>query len=64
MKVTLKDVARQAGVGTATVERVLNDRGGVRPETVEKVFLAARRLEYRQSLPVTTGKACRSPIAA
>lgn len=52
MKVTLKDVARQAGVGTATVERVLNDRGGVRPETVEKVFLAARRLEYRQSLPV------------
>lgn len=38
MKVTLKDVARQAGVGTATVERVLNGRGGVRPETVEKVF--------------------------
>ncbi|MBY5661949.1 LacI family DNA-binding transcriptional regulator [Rhizobium leguminosarum] len=52
MKVTLKDVAMQAGVGTATVERVLNGRGGVRPETVEKVFLAARRLEYRQSLPV------------
>ncbi|MGO7201084.1 LacI family DNA-binding transcriptional regulator [Rhizobium ruizarguesonis] len=52
MKVTLKDVARQAGVGTATVERVHNGRGGVRPETVEKVFLAARRLEYRQSLPV------------
>ncbi|MBY3135007.1 MULTISPECIES: LacI family DNA-binding transcriptional regulator [Rhizobium] len=52
MKVTLKDVATQAGVGTATVERVLNGRGGVRPETVEKVFLAARRLEYRQSLPV------------
>nr|WP_210304867.1 LacI family DNA-binding transcriptional regulator [Rhizobium sp. BK212] len=51
-KVTLKDVAREAGVGTATVERVLNNRGGVRPETVEKVFLAARRLEYRQSLPV------------
>ncbi|CAN7260504.1 LacI family DNA-binding transcriptional regulator [Rhizobium leguminosarum] len=51
MKVTLKDVASQAGVGTATVERVLNGRGGVRPETVEKVFLAARRLEYRQSLP-------------
>ncbi|NKL01492.1 LacI family DNA-binding transcriptional regulator [Rhizobium leguminosarum] len=52
MKVTLKDVASQAGVGTATVERVLNGRGGVRPETVEKVFLVARRLEYRQSLPV------------
>lgn len=50
-KVTLKDVARKAGVGTATVERVLNDRGGVRPETVEKVFLAARMLNYRHGLP-------------
>ncbi|MEY9325480.1 LacI family DNA-binding transcriptional regulator [Sinorhizobium fredii] len=50
-KVTLKDVAREAGVGTATVERVLNDRGGARPETVEKVFLAARKLNYRHGLP-------------
>ncbi|MGO6908014.1 LacI family DNA-binding transcriptional regulator, partial [Rhizobium ruizarguesonis] len=52
MKVTLKDVARQAGDGTETEERVINGRDGVRPETVEKVLLAARRLEYRLSLPV------------
>jgi LacI family transcriptional regulator len=50
-KVTLKDVAREAGVGTATVERVINGRGGVRPETVEKVFLAVRKLNYRHRMP-------------
>lgn len=51
VKVTLKDVAREAGVGTATVERVLNGRGGVRLETVEKVLHAARKLDYRHRLP-------------
>ncbi|AWI60020.1 LacI family DNA-binding transcriptional regulator [Sinorhizobium fredii] len=50
-KVTLKDVAREAGVGTATVERVVNDRGGVRPETVERVFRAVRKLDYRHKMP-------------
>ncbi|WP_457583685.1 LacI family DNA-binding transcriptional regulator [Ensifer canadensis] len=50
-KATLKDVAAEAGVGTATVERVLNGRGGVRPETVEKVLLAARKLGYGRALP-------------
>lgn len=50
-KKTLKDVASEAGVGTATVERVLNGRGGVRPETVEKVLVAARRLGYGRALP-------------
>ncbi|PDT80185.1 LacI family DNA-binding transcriptional regulator [Sinorhizobium sp. BJ1] len=52
-KVTLKDVALEAGVGTATVERVVNGRGGVRPETVERVFLAVRKLDYRHSMPET-----------
>jgi LacI family transcriptional regulator len=50
-KVTLKDVAKEAGLGTATVERVVNGRGGVRPETVEKVFLAVRKLDYRHRMP-------------
>lgn len=45
------DIARHAGVGTATVERVLNGRGGVRPELVEKVLLAARTLNYPRKLP-------------
>lgn len=51
MKVTLNDIAKQAGVGSATVERVLNGRGGVRPETVERVLVAARKLDYPKRLP-------------
>lgn len=52
-KPNYRDIARLAGVGTATVERVLNGRGGVRPELVEKVIVAARTLEYPRKLPET-----------
>jgi LacI family transcriptional regulator len=38
-------------VGTATVERVLNGRGGVRPATAEKVLAAARALDVPRRLP-------------
>src|ERR1700740_3603805 len=34
---TLKDIARQAGVSLATVDRVLHNRPGVRPDTVRRV---------------------------
>ena len=34
---TLKDIARQAGVSLATVDRVLHNRAGVRPDTVRRV---------------------------
>lgn len=50
-KTNYRDIARLAGVGTATVERVLNGRGGVRAELVEKVVIAARALEYPRKLP-------------
>jgi len=40
-----------AGVGTATVERVLNERGGVRPDTVEKVIRALRDVDYPRRIP-------------
>ena len=35
--VTIADIARLSGVSTATVDRVLNGRSGVNPETTEKV---------------------------
>jgi len=35
---TIADIARLAGVGTATVDRVLNRRPGVNAETVQKVM--------------------------
>ena len=46
MRLTLSDVARETGFSTATVERVLNNRSGVRPRTREIVVDAARRLGY------------------
>ena len=44
--VTIKEVARKAGVSTATVSNVLNDARKVRPETQKRVLAAARRLGY------------------
>ena len=35
---TIADIARHAGVGTATVDRVLNRRPGVNAETVQRVL--------------------------
>lgn len=45
-KVTIHDVAREAGVSLATVDRVLNGRPGVRAKTVDKVAEAVRKLGY------------------
>jgi LacI family transcriptional regulator len=50
-KPTFSDIAKHAGVGTATVERVLNGRGGVRPATGEMVIAGARALDYPRRLP-------------
>lgn len=50
-KPTFAQIAARAGVGTATVERVLNGRGGVRPETAERVVAAARKLDWPGRLP-------------
>lgn len=40
------DVARRAGVSTATVDRVLNRRPGVRAMTQQRVLTAASELDY------------------
>ena len=47
----LQDVARSAGVGTATVDRVLNERGNVSEDVRRKVIDAARALGLRRQLP-------------
>ncbi len=44
------DLARAAGVSLATVDRVLNGRGGVRPATVERVRGLAERMGYTPNL--------------
>ncbi|WP_034298502.1 LacI family DNA-binding transcriptional regulator [Herbaspirillum sp. RV1423] len=42
----VSDIARAAGVSTATVDRVLNQRPGVRAATMQKVLKAAAALDY------------------
>jgi LacI family transcriptional regulator len=44
---TLRDIARQAGVSLATVDRVLNNRPGVRPDTVRRVKDAMERSAFQ-----------------
>jgi LacI family transcriptional regulator len=45
----IADVAALAGVGEATVSRVLNGRSNVRPATRDRVLEAMRTLNYRPS---------------
>lgn len=44
--VTIKDVARQAGVSISTVSRVLNNRQDVDPETRTRVLAQVKKLNY------------------
>jgi len=46
MGVTLKDVAREAQVSTATVSRVINGHGNVSEATRERILGVAERLRY------------------
>lgn len=46
---TIRDVAREAGVGVGTVSRVLGGGAGVAPATRERVQAAMDRLGYRPS---------------
>jgi len=48
--VTMKDVARLAGVSTATVSRTLEEPELVRPATREKIMIAVQKLKYEPNL--------------
>jgi LacI family transcriptional regulator len=50
-KPTIAQIAKEAKLGTATVERVLNGRSGVRPETAKRVVKAMRALGATRPLP-------------
>ncbi len=45
--VTIKDIAKESGVSTATVSRVLSNRGYASDEIKENVLAVAKRLNYR-----------------
>ena len=46
---TLQDIAREAGVSVATVDRVLHGRSGVRTATARRVRDAVERYDFRPS---------------
>jgi LacI family transcriptional regulator len=47
--ITIRDVARTAGVAISTASKALNDRGKLRPETRTRVREAAERLGFRRN---------------
>ena len=49
-KITIIDVAKQAGVSKGTVDRVLHNRGEVSPKSAEKVRKAVEELGYEPNL--------------
>ena len=53
-RVTLQDVARQAGVSAMTVSRVINHTGRISPATRAHVFEVIDRLGYRPSRAART----------
>ncbi len=49
MKITIADVAREAGVSSQTVSRVINNKGEISSETRTSVLAVIERLGYRPS---------------
>lgn len=58
MKVTIYEVAEEAGVSIATVSKVINNTGNMREETRERVMKTIKELDYHPNLMASalTGK--------
>jgi LacI family transcriptional regulator len=52
----IKEIARQAGLGTATVDRVLNDRPNVSPQARTRVAMALRELAAQEEQLAVQGR--------
>ncbi|WP_339115140.1 LacI family DNA-binding transcriptional regulator [Thioclava sp. GXIMD2076] len=61
-KATAADVARDAGVSAATVDRVLNNRGGVGEDKERRVLEAARRLKLDRALDLRAARTLRVAV--
>ncbi|NUK30206.1 LacI family DNA-binding transcriptional regulator [Parageobacillus sp. VR-IP] len=62
MKVTIYDVAKQAGVSISTVSRVINNTGRISEKTRKKVLKVMEELHYQPSMVASalTGKRTRT----
>lgn len=52
--ITIKDIARMAGVSTATVDRVLHKRGQVSSSALQKVMAILNEIDYKPNLLART----------
>jgi LacI family transcriptional regulator len=60
---TIKEIAHLAGVGVATVDRVIHGRANVRPEKVERVLKAIRHLNGERDRRMVNGQATSLRVA-
>lgn len=61
MRTTIADIAQLAGVSTATVDRVLNERAGVHARTRRRVLVAAQQSGYLGPAPGADGAVQAAP---
>lgn len=50
MAVTVKEIAEMAGVSRGTVDRVINNRGGVKKEVEDRIRKIVEQLDYKPNL--------------
>jgi LacI family transcriptional regulator len=62
MRITIREVARLAGVSATTVSNVLNGRGSVSEKTRKRVLLAVEALGYEQNLVARSLKTRKSRV--
>ncbi len=60
--VTIRDVAKEAGVSVSTVSRVLNGKDDVALETIENVQRVVRELDYTSSLAARGMRSLRTNV--
>jgi LacI family transcriptional regulator len=60
--ITIRDVAKAAGVSISTVSRVLNDKDDVAPETYQKVQDVIEELDYTSSLAARSMRSRRTNV--
>ncbi|WP_455915229.1 LacI family DNA-binding transcriptional regulator [Pantoea agglomerans] len=56
MKFTIKQIAAQAGVSKATVDRALHNRGAVHSRTQQRISLAIRDLDLQERSRLSSGR--------
>lgn len=64
MAVTIRDVARRAGVAVGTVSRVMNNQPDVNPDLRERVHRALKELNYRPNARAQSFARNSSPVVS